>query len=280
MPSIFTHLDIADRCIQSAQLEKKDWFDHNSFLSGSLAPDLGYFNHKELPFTNLAHSRKGRKIIKKLLKQSKTPQELSFSLGFLSHNITDRIMEKLVNWQARKIKYTPWYILKKQKNIDRLLEELHHKRIEWSLDVDIINTLKGSQLFNTRVYMPNWENNNLVTKTYKNLFNMDINYSELSLALNNLNNLQASVSKIISIGGIKNIFNKKYYPLERLGQSVARKFFLLASNFNSRSVVLWSILDPYKLNKKQKVAFTRLRDRTIRLFNRYVKNNKYIRQYV
>lgn len=270
-------MDIAERSIEQNKLDQLPWFDREAFLSGTLAPDLGYMDEGEIAFTRLAHSNKSRKIIKKLFKYSETRDEISFSAGFLLHTIADKIIERLIDWYAGKIRRRPWYMIKIPSWYEKnFLHGLHHQRIEWSLDLDLFEAGRGWKLSKYNILLPQWHKVNPLSRAYKKIFNLEINYKNIAEAINKLESHKPRIFKAITATGLTKVLGKRYYPFKKMRYHILRRFGLLMGNFDSLPVHVWTVLDPEKLNKRQRQSFDNLKNKVLNVFAKNIRHNKMI----
>lgn len=117
----FQHLILARR-LHRDLIQDPDWADlpEDAFLSGSLAPDGGYYPGAETRLSRQVHNEKPWDFCRDLYESARNPEDKAFALGWLSHALYDRTAHaELVN-PASGTAYD--------------VNPLPHKQVEWGLD--------------------------------------------------------------------------------------------------------------------------------------------------
>jgi Zinc dependent phospholipase C len=182
--SILTHEAIIDACWEKSiqpllelkypqatgqQLKEA----HAYAYGGSIAPDMGYFPLGNVFFTDLVHYVRSGDFVTELLDEEQNINEYAFSLGFLSHYMTDKYGHSLATNLCVPIVYPK----EKRKYGDIVTyaeDHISHKRMEFGFDV--LQTVKGN--YATEAYhdfIGFQVSRNLLERAFKKIYGLDIN---------------------------------------------------------------------------------------------------------
>lgn len=152
--SVFAHLAVVDACWQRSilpLLKQKYPLAADSDIQvarsyaygGSLIADMGYFPFGNPYFTNLVHYVRSGDFVENLIIDSRNINEYAFSLGALSHYVTDQYGHSLGTNVAVPVVYPK--IGEKFGNVVTYDDDkTSHKRMEFAFDV--LQTARGNYL--------------------------------------------------------------------------------------------------------------------------------------
>jgi len=152
--SVFAHEAIVDACWEKSILpllkEKYPTATPDEIrlaksyvYGGSLIADMGYYPFGNVYFTNLLHYVRSGDFIENLIGESQNLNEYAFSIGALSHYLTDEYGHSLGTNKAVPIEYP-----KMEKKFGKVVtydeDNTSHKRMEFAFDV--LQTARGNYL--------------------------------------------------------------------------------------------------------------------------------------
>ncbi len=114
---------------------------HSYAYGGSLMPDMGYFPHGSVYFTNLVHYVRTGDFVQSLIYNAQNLDEYAFALGALSHYLTDKYGHSLATNLAEPIVY-PKVGKKFGKVVTYEQDPINHSRMEFGFDV--LQTARGN----------------------------------------------------------------------------------------------------------------------------------------
>jgi hypothetical protein len=129
MPQPALHLLLARRTLERWRASSTAPFDvasdssANTFLHGSLAPDMGNFPGGSTAFAHLVHTHRSGDVQRALLDIADTPEERAFAYGWLTHILADVLVHPLINDEAARCTDA------------RVAAIVEHVRVEVGIDV-------------------------------------------------------------------------------------------------------------------------------------------------
>lgn len=103
MPSVTVHSRLAQRALDRWRARPRESpFDPfpdvlaNAFHVGSMAPDMGFMPGGFRPLSDLAHALRSGTLTRALLESSRTPVEIAFSWGWVTHVLADALVHPII----------------------------------------------------------------------------------------------------------------------------------------------------------------------------------------
>ena len=144
MAGTYWHFYTANRAIElledrfAKSTKTKCILDYRSeFLAGVQGPDFNFYPGGDGEISSVAHGDQPADLGRSLLKFASTDKDRAFAYGWLMHLTTDNITHPLVNRLI--LNHFP---RQTRNGADPKLYPLGHHRVEWGIDVDLLQTDK------------------------------------------------------------------------------------------------------------------------------------------
>jgi hypothetical protein len=136
MPSVTVHLQLAQRVLDSfraaprlAPFDPGDRGAVNAFRQGAFGPDLGYIPGGHRPLSDLAHCLHSGDLSRTLIRRARTPLEVGFAWGWVTHVLADTLIHPLVGCAVGELVHgSPSHF------VDGDTAPVAHVRVEAGLD--------------------------------------------------------------------------------------------------------------------------------------------------
>jgi len=199
MPNVTLHLVLADAVLDAwddhpspAPFDVRDPVARNAFYHGAFGPDLGYFPGGHAFFSDLAHTVRTGELARNLVSLARTPQEIAFAWGWVTHVLGDVAIHPLVGLGVGDLVHGD-----RTRFVSAADDKTSHVRVEVGLDAHY--SARHPHL-RRRILGPAFDGQSVsyLTAAYRETYRIDVD-PELLLATH-LTTVRMSLQALTSIG--------------------------------------------------------------------------------